>query len=93
MQSPKTNTNIDKIILSNFVYLHFCSKQVYQLFVRTFQDPGTVVVDNLNPSDKGELLVTALNDKVGQLPSGCEFMYGSKKVILNSVFFEVYQIM
>ena len=87
MQSPKVNTNIDKIILWNSLYLHFCSKQVYQLFVRTLEDPGTVVVDNLSPSDKGELLVTTLKDKIGQLPSGCEFMCGSKKVILNSAFF------
>ena len=74
------NTNIDKIILSSFPYLHFCSKQVYQLFVRKLQEPGTVVVDNLRPSDNGERLVTALKDKIGQLPSGCEFMCGSKKV-------------
>ena len=48
--------------------------------MRKFKESETVVVDNLKPSDKGERLITALEDKIGQLPSGCELMCGSKKV-------------
>ncbi len=58
----------------------FRSKQVYQLFVRKFQEPGTIVVDSLKPSDKGEHLVSAVKEKIGHLPSGCEFIFGRKKV-------------
>lgn len=50
--------------------------------MRKLQEPGIVVVDNLKPSDKGKHLVTAVEEKIGYLPSGCEFMSGSKKVWL-----------
>jgi len=58
----------------------FNRKRGYHVFVRKFKESETVVVDNLKASDKGERLITALEDKIGQLPSGCEFMCGSKKV-------------
>ena len=61
------------------VVLLFLRKRGYQV-VRKFQEAETIVVDNLKPSDKGERLITALEDKVGQLPSGCEFTCGSNKV-------------
>ncbi len=48
--------------------------------MRKFQEPETIVVNNLKPSDKGELLVSAVKDKIGHLPSGSQFMFGSKKV-------------
>ena len=52
--------------------------------MRKFQEPGNVLVDNLKPSDKGESLVTAVEEKIGYLPSGCELMAGSKKVSMTS---------
>ena len=61
----------------------FLRKRGYHVFVRKFQKSETVVVDNLKPSDKGERFVTALEDKIGQQHSGCEFMCGSKKVWLS----------
>ena len=48
--------------------------------MRKFQEAETVVVDNLKPSDKGERLITAFEDKTGQLTSACEFTCGNKKV-------------
>ena len=48
--------------------------------MRKFKEAETVAVDNLKPSDKGERLITAFEDKTGQLTSGCEFTCGSKKV-------------
>lgn len=66
------------VLFLDFV-LSFHRKRGYQVFVRKFQEAETVVVDNLKPSDKEERLNTAFEDKVGQLPSGCEFTCGSKK--------------
>ena len=48
--------------------------------MRKFQEAEIVVVDNLKPSDKGERLITAFEDKTVQLTSACEFTCGSKKV-------------
>ena len=69
-----------KVYVLFFILVDFHSKQVYQLFVRKLQEPGIVVVDNLRPSDKGKHLISAVEGKMGYLPSGCEFMAGSKKV-------------
>lgn len=63
-------------------------KRGYQVFVRKLQDAQTIVVDNLKPSDKGERLITAFEDKVAQLPSGCEFTFGSKKLQKNQTLEE-----
>lgn len=64
----------------------FHRKQGYQLFVRKFHESGVVVVDSLKPSDKGESLMSAVEDKIGHLPSGCELLVGRKKVSLAVLF-------
>ena len=67
--------------------IFFRRKRGYQVFVRKFQEDETVVVDNLKPSDKGERLITAFEDKTGQLTSACEFTCGSKKVCLAALVY------
>ena len=40
-------------------------------------------MENLKPSDKGEMLMKAVEEKIGRLPVGCELMSGTKKVWLT----------
>ena len=54
--------------------------------MRKFQEPGIVVVENLKPSDKGEMLTKAVDEKIGHLPVGCEFMSGTKMVWLTPLW-------